>query len=239
MTAIPYPDVPNYPGVPAIPRTAPGQPSITIGLASSQDWMINQSPNELPWGIYTTANRPLYTPTEGGTLSVFTFGFTRSMSVCDFPIEASSSANQGASFASFNKVFHPSNPIVTLALSGTEGEKIAFLKAIDDACQSTNLYNVYTPDAAYSGSNGACTIERYSYQRSATRGATLLIVEVSLKQILQVTASLSNVAIGGGTITSPQSPSAVSRTNNGVTQPSTPPASFLAQVFGGNAVGVP
>lgn len=233
MTLIPYPDVPNYPGVPAIPRTAPGSPAINIGIASDQNLAPNQAANELPWGIFTQANQPIYAPTEGGTLSVLSFGFTRTMNVSSFPIEANNT-NQGASFASFNKVFQPSNPVVVLALSGTEGEKIAFLKAIDDACSSTNLYNVYTPDASYSGSDGACTIERYSYQRSATRGATMLIVEVSLKQVLQVTAALSNVSIPA-----PQSPSAVAPVNSGITQSSTSPSSWLSQILTGSSVGVP
>jgi hypothetical protein len=236
MTFIPYPDIPNYEGVPDIPRTSPGSPSINISIAPQQQEWVNQASGELPWGIFTLANAPIYTPTDGGTLSVLSFGFTRSMQVSDFPIEANNT-NQGAAFASFNKVFQPSNPVVVLALSGTEGEKIAFLKAIDDACQSTDLFNVYTPDASYSGSDGACTIERYSYQRTATRGATMLIVEVSLKQILQITAALSNVANGTTAITSPQSPSALPTMNNGITQTSAAPNSWLAQIAGPNGTG--
>ena len=73
MPLIPYPAVPSYPGVPAIPRVAAGSPSINVTLAQSQEW-VNQAPGELPWGIYTHANQPIYTPTEGGTLSVLTFG---------------------------------------------------------------------------------------------------------------------------------------------------------------------
>ena len=182
----------------------------------------------MPWGIFTLANNPIYTPNEGGTLSVLTFGFTRSMNVSTFPIEASNSS-QSSSFASFNKVFQPSNPVLTLALSGTEGEKIAFLNVIDAACGSTDIFNVYTPDASYSGTQGGCTMERYSYQRSATRGATMLIVEVSMKQIYQVTASLSNIP-------APQSPSASAPTSNGNTQSTTANESWLSQAA--SALGI-
>lgn len=230
MTLIPHPHIPNYAGVPNIPRTGPGLPSINVSLDQVQEW-VNQSTGELPWGIYTQANQPIYSPTEGGTLSVVSFGFTRSMSVSSFPIEANNT-NQGAAFASFNKVFQPSNPIIVLALSGTDSEKIAFLKAIDDACTSTAIYNVYTPDAAYFGSTGGCTLERYSYQRSAIHNATMLTVEVSLKQILQVTAALSN-----STISAPQSPSASTVVNTGNNQTSTVTTSMLAKWFGGS-VGV-
>ena len=233
MPTIPYPDVPNYPGVPSIPRTAEGSPNITISVASGQSVSINQSSDGLPWGIYTSANAPLYTPTEGGTLSVLSFGFSRSMNVSNFPIEANATG-QGAAFASFNKVFQPYTPALTLALSGTEGEKIAFLKALDDACSSTNLYNVYTPDASYSGSDGGCTLDRYSYQRSAAHGATMLIVEVSLTQVLQVSPSYTNQPIS-----SPQSPSAQGAVNNGITQPSTPalPTSVLSSIASALGVG--
>jgi hypothetical protein len=232
MSLIPYPDVPNYSGVPPVPRVSAGSPGITLKIASQQSSVLNNTSVELPWGIYTQANQPIYAPTDGGTLSVLSFGFTRAMSVSNFPIEANNT-NQGAAFASFNKVYQPANPVVTLALSGTEGEKIAFLAALDAACQSTELFNVYTPDASYSGSDDACTIERYNYQRSATHGATMLIVEVSLKQIRQVSASLTNTSIPA-----PQSPSASSQVNNGITQSSTPPTSWLAQILGGNTVGV-
>ncbi len=237
MTLIPYPSVPDYPGVPQIPRTAPGSPSINVSIASPQSNISSQTTNELPWGIYTyPANQPLYAPAEGGTLSVLSFGFTRSMQVCDFPVEANN-ANRGAGFASFNKVYQPANPVLVLALSGTEGEKIAFLAAIDAACGSTTLFNVYTPDASYSGSTGACTMERYSYQRTAVHNATMLTVEVSMKQIMQVTASLSNVSTGSTPISSPQSPSAQPQINNGITQTSTPPVSWLARAAQGLGIG--
>lgn len=214
MPNIPYPSVPNYAGVPQIPRAAPGPPAISFSIAPAPEW-VNQGTGELPWGIFDLANSPIYTPTEGGTLSVLSFGFTRSMEVSDFPIEAKTTT-QGAQFASFNKVYRPSSPTVTLALSGTEGEKIAFLDAIDAACGSTQLWNVYTPDASYSQTGGGpCTVERYSYQRTATRGATMLMVEVSLKQVMEVTASLGNTLIR-----SPQSPSASAPVNNGNAQAS-------------------
>ena len=225
MPFIAYPAVPNYPGVPSIPRTSAGVPSINISIASAQNG-VSQSSVEPIWGIYTiptgtVASQPIYTPTQGGTLSVLSFGFTRSMQVSDFKVEAPN-PNQGAAFASFNKVYQPANPVLTLALSGTESEKTAFLAALDAACGSTAVYNVITPDTPAGGNT--YTLDRYSYQRSATRGATMLMVEISMTQIEQVTEALSNTSIS-----SPQSPSAVPAVNNGNTQTSTPPTSWLGQ----------
>ena len=233
MPTIPFPNVPNYPGVPAIPRTSPGSPTITMSVApANQEW-INQVPGTTGWGIVTPGGVPIYTPTAGGTLSIYTLGVTRSMQVSDFPVEANVSG-QGAAFASFNKVFQPYKLTVALALSGTEAEKIGFLSALDDACSSTDLWNVHTPDQQFATLNGACTVDRYSYQRSATRGATMLIVEVTLTHILQVSPAYTNQAIN-----SPQSPSAVSSVNNGIVQGSTPavPTSMLSSAA--HALGVP
>ena len=104
MPLIPYPDVPNYPGVPQISRVAPGTSSINISIASQSNSTIQQSSSDIQWGIYTPDNQPIYGPTQGGTLSVVSFGYMRSMQVSDFPVEANSST-QGAAFASYNKVF--------------------------------------------------------------------------------------------------------------------------------------
>lgn len=233
MPSIPYPDVPNYPGVPSIPRTGPGLPQISLSLVPNdvnQQLAIGASTPLPQWGIYEAGTViPLYEPTAGGTLSTFSVGQDRGMMVSDFPVEAGPSG-QGAAFASFNKVWRPATPIVVLSMDGSEAEKSAFLAAIDAASQSTDLWDVYTPDATYQG----YTVERYGYQRSAMRGASLLMVEVSLKQILQVSPSYSNVSLPQGAINSPQSPSAVNPVNNGLTQPGTPSSSILYDL--GNSI---
>lgn len=231
MSNIPYPDVPNYDGVPDIPRESSGTSSISISVASGQEGSSSTS-SYSSWGIYTQSGDAIYTPTEGGTLSVLSFGMTKSMAVSSFPVEANNT-NQGASFASFNKVYQPINPVITYSLSGTSNEKSAFLTAVDDACESTTIYNVFMPDADYSAPDSGCTVERYSYNRTAATGATLLIVEVSLKQAKQVTAQLSN-----SSISSAQSPSSSAKVNNGNTQTSTAQTSWLAQIATGNLVGV-
>lgn len=162
------------------------------------------------WGVFLSGTTtPLYAPQDSDSeVSTFAFEFTRSQSISDFPLETSSDA-QGSPFASFNKVWQPATPVVTFAVSGTFVDLLGFLGALDTACKSTNLYDVYTPDFHYFD----YSIERYSYRRSAHRGATMLMIEVSLKEILQVNPSFINTPIN-----SPQSPSAVGQQNNGQTQ---------------------
>ncbi len=224
MPYIPYPNVPIFDGVPLIPRLSISSPNIALGAPVPLGVVPAAEP---VWGIFDPAGNPIYTPTEGGTLSVFSFGFERGMSVSDFPVEAVSGSANGAGFASYNKVYQPANPILTMALSGTESEKTAFLAAVDLACQTTQLYNVWTPDAAYSASGGAYTVNQYNYRRSALQGATMLMVEISLIQVLQVTSSLSNVP-------APQSPSAASPSNGGtVTGSTTTISPRLSQIISG------
>jgi hypothetical protein len=224
MPLIPFPNIPNYPGVPSIPRRAPGSPNISISLASPQNPPAQTTPYADNWGIFNSVTgTALYTPANGGTLSFFSFSFSKKMEISDFPIEANS-PDQGAAFASFNKVFTPANPTVTLAISGAETDKQGFLAALDDACESTNLYIVTTPE----GSFGSYSIESYSYERTAQRGATMLTVDVSLKEILQVQPYYSNPDASTA-INSPQSPSSVSQANGGLTQ---------AQPYAGSSSGV-
>ena len=232
MTLIPYPNVPNYPGVPSIPRTAPGQPDISVSLDNPETTSPVQNVAYADtWGIYdSTSGAPLYTPADPDALSFFSMAYVRRMQISDFPIEANTST-QGAAFASFNKVWQPANPIVTFAMSGSETEQYAFLAALETACTSTELYDVVTPEASYLG----YSIETYSYQRTAQRGATMLMVEISLKEILQVSPSYGQVA-AASPINSPQSPSAAPPVNSGLTQPTAPPQSVLSGIL--NPIGV-
>lgn len=225
MPTIPFPQVPNYPGVPPIPRTSQGSPGINIDLAQGN--VAVSQPQTNVWGIFTQDGQPLYTPTQGGTLSVSEFGFSRRVNMSDFPVEAGSST--ASSFASYNKVYQPGHPFVVFALSGTESERTAFLLALEDASGSTTVYNVQSPDAFY----GGYTVTSYSYRRTSTRGAVMLYVEVGLEQVLEVTPSYVNTPVG-----SPQSPSAVAQVNSGIVQPA-PASSSLLSSFASGLVGVP
>ena len=238
MPTIPYPDVPAYPGVPSIPRTTAGSPAINISIATGQSVSSGGS-QEPKWGIYSaTDNSPIYTPEAGETLSTFSFDYSRQTTVSTFPVE------QG-SFANYDKIWSPANPIVTLAFSGSESGKRSLLSVLEAACLYPVLWNVYTPDAEYDG----YTIERYGYRRMAVKGATMLLIDVSLKEIKQVTASYSDVAAatsassssssgnasssGGSAPTTPnaQSPAAATPASNGQVQPTSPSQSTTRQAW--------
>ena len=190
MPLIPFPNVPNASGVPALARSGLKAPLIAkavLGAAQGMLWRAFQT--QTKWGIWDAKGKPLGDPSKftgiaamaleslglGSTLSTGSVEYAKETRVSDFPIE-------GGAFASYNKVKLPSNPQVVLRMQGTEAERKKFLDAIDAACNSTNLYSVVTPEIQYS----KCTIERYSYMRSAQSGATLLTVTITLKEIRQV-----------------------------------------------------
>lgn len=237
-TYIEYPNVPAYPGVPQLLRPIDAAiaavPELAIGIGSLTAILGNALQQAPRWGIFDSNGNQLgatgtskiravgqaalsqLTGSAAPVLSTFGFDFAKETRVSDFPLE-------GGSFANYNKVELPANPIVTLALAGSENDRTNFLNAIDAACRSTDLYLVITPEVAFVD----YTIERYTYARRASRGATLLLVEISLKEIRQVTAIFAQVTTP---IVSPQNAAATPQVSNGMTQPTTPDVSTLRSV---------
>lgn len=226
MPNIPFPDIPEYPGVPPLLRQANSAiaaiPALAIGIGTLEGILGNALQQPVNWGIFDSLGNQLGASGSGNSilgalaaqltgalspvLSTLSFDFTREAKVSDFIIE------QG-SFASYNKVQNPANPVVTLAFSGSEGDRANFLNVIDAACISTDLYSVVTPEVTYVN----YSFERYSISRRGDKGATLLVVEVSLKEIREVSATFTQS--GAAPITDPQNAGATTPTNNGLTQP--------------------
>lgn len=219
MPRIPFPNVPKLPGVPLIPRAlnVPPLGRFVLGTLQGLLWQVLQRSTE--WGIYDTAGRPLGGPESlTATLSINALTYGKQTRVSDFPIE------QGG-FAAYNKVEMPASPVVRLCLGGTESDRTAFLLALDAACLSLELFTVLTPEKVYIG----YTIERYEYQRSNSSGANMLIVDVMLKEIRQVTSQYTQANKGG--VVEPKEASATPTANNGKLQPKTPETSTINYVI--------
>jgi hypothetical protein len=219
MPNIPYPNVPAYPGVPPLVRGNIIPSTIAISLGAITTLLASAVQTGGQWGIFETLSGAelglissqsiIQSLSNGPFLSTNSLEFMRETRISDFPIER-------GSFASYNKVQLPANPVVTLALSGQASDRTYFLRSLDAACIGTTLYDVVTPEFVYSG----YSIERYNLIRRAERGATMLWVEVSLKEIRQVSAAYSTVQTP---INQPQNPNAVPQSNSGLVQPQTPP----------------
>ena len=225
MPTIPYPDVPNYPGVPNIPRTSPGNSSISISLAQN-DNASQATQDESVWGIFSaTDGTALYTPSESGTISTYAFDFSRQTTVSSFPVEQSA-------FADYDKIWSPAKPMITVAFSGSSTEKREILNIIEAACLDTSLWNIFIPETEYLG----YTIARYSYRRTATKGATLLLIDVQLEEVKQVSVSYTNtsssdLSSGATSTANAKTPSAIPASSSGQVQPKTPSKGTLQKAW--------
>jgi hypothetical protein len=228
MALIPFPNVPKLPGVPALPRSPNFPPLLRAGLGLVQGmlWRIFQV--QTRWGIWDSKGKPLGDPSKftgpignaleaaglGSTLSTGSVEYSKETRVSDFPIER-------GSFASYNKVEQPASPTVTLCLTGSEKNRRTFLEAIDKACKSTDLYSVVTPEVTYVN----YSVERYDYSRRSSKGATLLIVDITLREIRQVSAQYTQS--NKGQVDQPKEAGATPQADNGKVQAQTPPKSTL------------
>lgn len=231
MSLIPFPNIPKVPGVPSIPRSPnfPPAASAALGLVQGLLWRVFQV--QTRWGIWDSAGKPLGDPSIfggmfgnvldaaglGSTLSTGSIDYSKETRVSDFPVES-------GGFANYNKVETPAAPVVTLCLSGSENDRRTFLDAIDEACKSTDLYSVVTPEVTYVD----YAIERYNYQRRNNRGATLLIVEISLKEIRQISSlfTLATAAL----VDAPKNIGASPQADTGKVQAQTPSISTLKSI---------
>lgn len=190
MPRIPFPDVPDLEGVPQIPRSPkfPPAASAVLGIVQGALWRAVQIGTQ--WGVFDANGRPLADPRRfqgltgealnalgGTTVSTGALDYSKETRVSDFPVE-------GGSFVTYNKVELPASPAVILCMGGSENDRKRFLDAIDAATKSLDLYTIVTPEVNYIG----YVIERYNYQRRSIKGANLLIVELSLREVRQAAA---------------------------------------------------
>ncbi len=235
MSLIPFPAIPNYPGVPALVRAANVPPVIQVGLGEIQTLLASAMQQAQQWGIFDSNGNQLglvpgigptnflqsifafITGTATPVLSTNAFELTKDTKISDFPIE------QG-SFATYNKVILPTEPVVTLALQGSVADRTAFLNLLTAACESTDLYSVVTPEVVYVN----YSLERMNLMRRADRGATLLLVELTLKEIRQISAAFSSIKTP---IAVPQNAAATPQSNSGLVQPQNPPTSVLKSLY--------
>lgn len=219
MPFYPFPDVPNEAGVPTVARNTSNSGEYDTATDSSSSTLGSPNQDAGKWGIYDSNGNLLGQTSNGDSVDVddagpstYTFDYRKETTVSDFPVEE-------GSFASYNKVERPGTPSVTLIVTGTQEQRTAFLSDLDDACKSTDLYSVATPEQTYYSVN----IESYSYSRSNAKGANAIIVDVSLKEIRTVTVTYTTAPVN-----SPQDTSATPQVSGGIVQPVTPSSGVMA-----------
>lgn len=200
------------------------------GLGEVSTLLANSLQVQTQWGIFDSNGNQLGVSSSGGNslfqsivtsaifgqgsiLSTSSFEYRKETRVSDFPV-------QSGGFASYNKVILPGEPTVKLAFAGPPSDRTNFFNQLDKACGSTALYSVVTPEVTYHNYN----IVDYSYMRRREEGANLIVVELHLREIRQVSASYSTTPTP---INQPQNPGANPSSSGGVVQPQQPDQSTL------------
>lgn len=204
---MPYPDVPDYPGVPPLPR----DPSVTLALpvpitgrealsfTSARQQIDSGDLDGIVTGDLDTALTAgdgfgsdagdtnagegwgLYD--EDGNLAINPTSFLglenrNSTWISNYPLE------EGA-FESFNKVADPFDLVVGMACGGNLGERADFLARVKELAASLTLFRLVTPEETFDSVN----IQRYDYARKTHNGASLIIVNLYLVEIRVNTGS--------------------------------------------------
>lgn len=177
-----YPNVPDTPGVPPV-RRKEVPPKLTLVKEKAS---ITKSPQINKWGIYTTSKSTLTGDTKadlgnakGGDLavepdSIVAVDYAVDYRIADYPLEK-------GGFESYDKVSTPFETRVTMTKGGTLAERTKFLAAVQRIQSGLDLYDVVTPEKTYLNVN----IAHVSLSRASDRGATLLTVELQLREIRQ------------------------------------------------------
>jgi hypothetical protein len=210
-----YPDVPAFRGVPQLRRspTAAQIRALAIATAAISGRLWKSAASQTKWGIFNQANELIVEPD-----SILDFDNRNEFRVSDFPV-------QRGAFASYNKVATPFEAVVRLSRSGSLDSRVTFLRQIDDASRSLELYYILTPERRYNNVN----IVRYEVTRRGSQGAYFLTdVDVYFREIREVAAQYStNTAATANA----QQPSAQPAVNDGIVYPANVPGTVPPEIF--------
>lgn len=233
---IPFPNVPSLMGVPPLARNAkvPTTARAILGFAQGTLWNIFQQETE--WGIFDESGNPVIETSAfsgtigvlaqaaglgGGTLSTDSVEVVGESRVSDFPVER-------GGFASYNKVTVPTMPTVRLAVGGSENTRAEFLAWLEGAVISTDLYTIVTPEITYD----KVTVEKYDYSRTNSKGAKLVVANIVLREVREISARYAKEDKSGqlGDVSQPDSAMPL---DSGNVQPKGPSNSVLRSIADG------
>jgi hypothetical protein len=142
---------------------------------------------------------PNIVPVSASTVD---FQYAQDWPISNYPQEA-------GAFQSYDKVTLPFDVKLRLAAGGSQSNRQAFLQTCLAIANSLALFDVVTPEMVFTSVN--CT--HIDWDRNATRGATLISVDLGFQQIaVQAAASFSNT----------QQPGNAGQQSIGNVQPQTP-----------------
>ena len=140
----------------------------------SQLTVLNSNSNAIntgsEWAV-VTRNKGLSVQFDG----IMDIDVKNESKVLTSPIEKSS-------FAAYNKVETPLDVVITGASQQDGATQSAILDALNKLVSGAELVDIVTPTAVYL----KMTLESYSYKRTATDGASLLVVELHAIEVREV-----------------------------------------------------
>lgn len=222
---LPYPNVPNLPGVPQIARsllfTALAPPALGFAAEPGVLWQATQAAKV--WGVFDSNNNRVIDAD-----SVHAFGWRQEYRVSNYQV-------QRGAFASYNKTALPFEASVVLTKGGSLSARTAFLQQIDAVAASLNTYKILTPEKTYLNVN----VTRPELSRRGPENACFFDVELYFVQIAEVEQQYSASPAGTPSTANSSVPSAVPPINSGQNNPQTPSGAVQSAALAAIAAPVP
>lgn len=194
-------------GMPSIPDYVPPQVISNVGIALGGAALIKGVFGKT-WGIVNNFGIPIVLAD-----SVLGMGYVAGTEISKYPTE------QGK-FSSYNKVNNPSTASVAMTKgSGGDLERGAFLAQLETLLKSTIGFNIITPEYVYLNYQ----IVGIAHTRTASDGATMITVNLSLEEVLEAKIEYSYEEV--------KAPSDSNTVDGGAKQ-STQRTSVLSDLFG-------
>lgn len=200
------PNVPNLPGVPALTSFA----STVIALLTGDLVPPIVGAQRSVWGVFSDGFNVIDAD------SVIDFELKQDNQISNYPVE------KGA-FVSYDKIQLPTEIRIRFAQGGTLTDRQDFLESIDAVMNTTDLYDVVTPEATYLGYN---FIHR-DFRRTSRAGLGLIVVDLWLEEVRETSTA---------TFTNTQTPAIAGQQGNGTAQPQ-PPSAAVQQNFSNGTWG--
>lgn len=184
--------IPKVPGVPNLASYAAS--SILLMISDAVNLIIGSQQNL--WGIFLDGDLVLESD------SMVSFDLRQDLPISDYQVE------EGA-FQSYDKVQLPVEIRVRVSAGGDIANRQRFLQSIDAVMNTTDLYDVVTPEEVYVGYN----FTHRDFRRQGDQGNGLIVVDLWLTQVRESAQS---------TFSNTQTPGAAGQQNTGNVQPQTP-----------------
>lgn len=173
----------SFPGIPALLNPiAAFDRSVTLLVTDSQRIVSLFSQSAPQWGLYQDGEIAVQPD------NIVRLDFKSDYSVLDYPVEK-------GGFENYNKVKLPSEVRLRMTKGGSQSDRAEFLAVLKALEASTDVVDVYMPEAKYTSMN----VYHVDFSRSALSGVGLLSVDVWLIEIMEtVTPSFTNTADESG-----------------------------------------